>query len=190
MYVMSWSLKRKDRARVRHAFSELDRSNQGTVSFEELAEVLKQKFNASDEQVIAIFRSLDTTGDDLVRYSEFLAAMCSCPSRIEMTEEHCLETFRRLDVDGTGYITPEKLQNVLGLRQVEATRFVQEVDKARDNMISFEEFVDAIKRMTMTIEEAKNDAMSQADTTGSASTKSSWTSSGESRPQEPSRDSL
>lgn len=72
--------------------------------------------------------------------------MCNCPSRVQMTEEHCLETFRRLDANGTGHITKEELRSVLGIKAVEAAQFVQEADQAHDNQISFMELVDFLRR--------------------------------------------
>ena len=58
---------------LREAFRALDTENLGMLSMQEVKQAFKDA-NINAEDVERIFRSLDTNGDGLINYSEFLAA--------------------------------------------------------------------------------------------------------------------
>mmetsp|Transcript_9106 Transcript_9106/g.20729 ORF Transcript_9106/g.20729 Transcript_9106/m.20729 type:complete len:556 (-) Transcript_9106:78-1745(-) len=143
--VMAWSLTNEERAEVRDAFLLLDSSRQGTITLGELKQVLTTKFEITDEQIQSIFDSLDTSQNDEIHYSEFLAAMVS--TRIAMHDDLLATTFKRFDVDNSGFITLDNLRTVLGetFDGSEVERLLEDVDISRDGKISWEEFISYMK---------------------------------------------
>eukprot|EP00927_Polykrikos_kofoidii_P002438 TRINITY_DN10976_c0_g1_i1.p1 TRINITY_DN10976_c0_g1~~TRINITY_DN10976_c0_g1_i1.p1 ORF type:complete len:555 (+),score=120.75 TRINITY_DN10976_c0_g1_i1:182-1846(+) len=158
MSLMAWSLTTEERAMVREEFIRLDKTRKGTITLAELRTVLTDKFNVQDEETSNIFESLDTSNDEEIHYSEFLAAMVS--TRIAMHDDMLLATFRRFDVDNSGYITAENLKVVLGDQYdgAKVEMILQEADESNDGRISYEEFLSYLKdggRKTMYTEAAE-----------------------------------
>ena len=58
-------------------------------------------------------------------------------------EEVLAETFDRLDVDGSGFISAQNLRDLLGKSYTndEISELLSEADKYHDNQISYEEFL-------------------------------------------------
>mmetsp|Transcript_45000 Transcript_45000/g.104110 ORF Transcript_45000/g.104110 Transcript_45000/m.104110 type:complete len:561 (+) Transcript_45000:3-1685(+) len=144
MSMMAWTLTNAERQQVRDAFVEMDTDKSGTLTLFELKQVLEQTVKISDAEVKEIFGALDPTDSDVVNYSDFLAAMVT--SRITLHDDMILETFRRFDLDNTGYISAENVKEVLGgchsMEQVE--ELMHEADFSQDGCISLEEFAQYI----------------------------------------------
>lgn len=141
MSMMAWTLTNEERSQVRDSFVALDTDNTGTITLMELKTVLLQKVGVTDEEVQRIFDAMDDHNKhEAVNYSDFLAAMMT--SRIAMNEDRLHETFKRFDLDNTGYISPGNVREVLGgcLSKEETDRIMAEVDVSRDGKISWEEF--------------------------------------------------
>jgi len=136
MSVMSWSLTKDERAKVRDAFVDLDTDNTGTISISELRVVFEGK--VSEEKMAHIFEALDTSGDHEINYSEFLAAMLS--TELEVDDTMILKTFDKMDKDHDGQITSHDLEDVLGKDSEEAKELIKEADADGDGTISKEEF--------------------------------------------------
>jgi calcium-dependent protein kinase len=98
-------------AALRSEFAKLDMGSTGVVTHEQLREVLEANGVSSDE-ADKIFEGMDLDGSDELSYTEFLAAALS--SKIYRDENRLREAFRRLDVDGSGSITAENLQSIMG----------------------------------------------------------------------------
>jgi calcium-dependent protein kinase len=140
--VLAWSLSNDDRAKVREYFLALDESNQGTITLQELKHIMVDKLGLVDEnEVLKVFSALDYNNDKEIHYSDFLAAMVN--SHIDLSDELLQDAFRRLDADGSGYITAENLRLVLGSKvkgdRMEA--FIAEADQNRDGRLSLQEFI-------------------------------------------------
>merc|ERR1719183_2890063 len=112
MSVMAWSLTTEDRAQVRQAFIAMDTKHTGTITLGEFKQVMQERFHVEDAQIQQAFNALDTSHTDEIHYSDFLAAMVA--SRIQIHDEVLAQTFRRFDVDNSGYITADNLKEVLG----------------------------------------------------------------------------
>jgi calcium-dependent protein kinase len=145
MSVMAWSLSNEERAQVRNAFLALDKNKTGTISMCELKEVLTTKFAVTDDQVKPIFDALDTSANEEIHYTEFLAAMVS--TRIAMHDDLLAQTFQRFDTDNSGFITVDNLKQVLGesFSGQECEKLVQEADVTKDGKISYQEFIEFVK---------------------------------------------
>lgn len=145
MEMMAWSLTREERQRVSKYFKAIDKDGQGTISLQELKEVLEEKFNISDSETAAIFSSLDSNNDHAIHYSDFLAAMVS--HRIALHDELLRKAFNRFDVDQSGFITKDNLREVLGdtFDGVKVGKLLAEADFSHDGQISYDEFVRFVK---------------------------------------------
>merc|ERR1712037_648160 len=87
------------------------------------------------------FNALDETHTDGVHYSEFLAAMVS--HRIALHNSLLVDTFRRFDTEGLGYLTTGTLQDLLGscFTSEDVTLLMKEIDLNADGKISEAEFI-------------------------------------------------
>ena len=91
-----------------------------------------------------LFQSLDLDNDGKLDYSEFLQAAIN--HQALLNKENILEIFKMFDVNGDGYISKEELQFVFksqhGFNASEQflMEIMEDVDKNKDNQISFEEF--------------------------------------------------
>merc|ERR1711862_854302 len=104
--------------------------------------VLKQlpEFNITDEETQKILGALDSNSDHKIHYSDFLAAMLS--TRLNMSDDLIMATFRRFDTDNSGQITLENLKQVIG-DEVEGDsvdKLMAEADLLKNGMISYAEF--------------------------------------------------
>lgn len=138
--MMAWSLSNDDRAQVRKEFLALDKSQQGTIKLRDLKQVLEEKLHISNEETMEIFDALDTNHDEEIHYSDFLAAMVS--TRISVHDHLLQATFKKFDVDSSGYITVDNLRDVLGdtFEGEQVEKLLAEADLLKDNRISFDEF--------------------------------------------------
>jgi len=145
MNMMAWSLTNKERAEVRDAFIEMDTDRSGTISLSEFKKVMLDKFHVDDDHASAAFAAIDYNHQDEIHYSEFLAAMAGC--RIQMHDELIMKTFKRFDVDNSGYITGGNLKTVLGdaFKASEVDRILADIDMAHDGQISCDEFFNYMK---------------------------------------------
>mmetsp|Transcript_25526 Transcript_25526/g.64901 ORF Transcript_25526/g.64901 Transcript_25526/m.64901 type:complete len:544 (+) Transcript_25526:118-1749(+) len=138
MQLMAWSLTAEERAEVRDAFLELDKSKTGCITLSALKQVLEAKFHLPEDQSIQVFQALDTNHDDTINYSEFLAAMVS--SRLRLHDDLLKATFRRFDCENSGYITQEDLQQVLG-KEIRLDDAWKQMDRNADGKIDYDEFL-------------------------------------------------
>lgn len=107
--VQAWSLSRAERMTVRDAFMALDVHRTGTITSEEMRDVLRE-CDVSQDEVVKFFHALVHGRSGCFGYSDFLAAMCA--EMIPLTQNHLEETFRRFDYDKTGYITESNLHHL------------------------------------------------------------------------------
>jgi calcium-dependent protein kinase len=148
--MLAWSLSEEERAAFRDQFSALDSDHNGTISYAELRSAIVENYGVKESQVKDIFQELAPNSDDEIRYSDFIAALMS--QRIEKVDDSLLETaFRRFDQNSSGYITPEKFSNVVGLEYevVAATSLLLEADsQKKDGSIDLKDFVEYVRPST------------------------------------------
>jgi len=143
--MMAWSLTNEERAKVREYFLEIDKSREGTITLQELQQVLTDKFEIQDAEVQQIFESMDSNKDERIHYSDFLAAMVS--TRILLHEDMIRGAFERFDADNSGYITADNLRKMLGEQYegAQVEQLIHEADFKHDGRISYAEFVHYLK---------------------------------------------
>jgi len=144
--VMAWSLTNEERNKVRDAFLEMDKNQRGTITLAELKTVLTSKYAITDDQIRHIFDALNTGSNEEIHYTEFLAAMVS--TRIAMHDDLLAATFRRFDIDRSGFISRENLATVLGetFDGTTVKTLLDEADAGKDGLISYEEFIQYMKQ--------------------------------------------
>ncbi|CAK9041140.1 unnamed protein product [Durusdinium trenchii] len=143
--VLSWSLGVDERKQVRDAFLQIDKDRSGTITINEFKQAVEQNLDIDDETLEKAFKALDANHKDEVNYHEFLAAMVA--SRIHLHDHLLKVAFRRFDVDNSGYITVENLQEVLGetFEGNEVQSLLSELNLKTDGAISYEEWIEYLK---------------------------------------------
>jgi len=105
----------------------------------------------SDEEVEKMFEAVDTDKSGFIDYSEFVVAAMN--ENQLTTNEKLQAAFKMFDKDGSGIISPEEIKEVLSfggtntLSKGAIDAIVKQVDENGDGEISFEEFVDMMKKM-------------------------------------------
>lgn len=133
--------------KLRKAFDQFDKENDGTISFEEFYDAIKSVCeNYSDEDIETMFKSVDVGNDNKIYYLEFLAATLEAHGRI--TEERLAEAFDRMDCDDSGFISRENLMELMGIDYSEEKfdRMIQDIDADGDGKISFDDFLEHFRK--------------------------------------------
>merc|ERR1712007_312497 len=143
--MMAWSLSREERAKVREDFLKIDENKRGTISLQELKKVIEASFDITDQQARKIFDTLDSSQDEEIHYSEFLAAMVS--TRIEMHDDMLRAAFNKFDSDHSGFITVDNMREVLGetCNENQISALLAEADQLKDGKLCYAEFVSYLR---------------------------------------------
>mmetsp|Transcript_27904 Transcript_27904/g.64870 ORF Transcript_27904/g.64870 Transcript_27904/m.64870 type:complete len:584 (+) Transcript_27904:1-1752(+) len=139
--MMAWSLSAEDRAQLRNEFLSFDKENKGTITHLQMKEILEKNYHIDSMEAEAVFSMMDTDHDDVIAYSEFLAA--ALQGRLKVHEDILRRTFRKFDTDNCGRITAEDLRNILGeqFEGTDAEDLIREADINGDGMIEYDEFL-------------------------------------------------
>ncbi|XP_076437513.1 uncharacterized protein LOC143276732 [Babylonia areolata] len=122
-------------------FDEADVDNEGHLSKLELAKVCqKSGCQASLEEIADWFMELDENDDGKVSKQEFLDALDKLDPE-EVTEADLMSAFKKLDADGSGYITREELQQVVQSMGQDTENIELDMDDNGDGKVSYEEFL-------------------------------------------------
>lgn len=100
---------------------------------------LKCPFETGD--LIEIFRKVDVNRNNVINYTEFLAAAIETQGAI--AEYRLAEAFDLMDTDDSGYISRSNLREILGEHADESyiDILLSEADFEKDGRISYEEFL-------------------------------------------------
>ncbi|CAE7229348.1 CPK17 [Symbiodinium natans] len=139
--MMAWSLSAEDRAQLRNEFLQFDTDNKGTITHLQMKEILEKNYHIDSMEAEAVFSMMDTDHDDVIAYSEFLAA--ALQGRLKVHEDILRRTFRKFDIDNCGRITADDLRNILGeqFEGTDAEDLIREADTNGDGMIEYDEFL-------------------------------------------------
>jgi Ca2+-binding EF-hand superfamily protein len=127
-------------------FDDADKDKSGFLSQEELVAALRKNgYKGTDDQIKAMFNSVDFSGDNKISLDEYLAAMGQVPPK-----EHKAATmrslFRSFDKDGSGSIDRSELDAVFkemgkSFTDDELKRMIQLADKDATGTLEYEEFI-------------------------------------------------
>ena len=136
-------------------FLELDGDGDGTITIEELGNVLrslKKQIKASESEIKRVLRDLDKDGDGTINIKEYFADAKNKTNRnlIHRALVHrstARKQFEKFDKDGSGYVTVEEVKQVfeertggkVSIEQVE--EMLKDSDKDSDGKIDYEEFI-------------------------------------------------
>lgn len=87
--------------------------------------------------------------ENVITYTEFVAATVRSSFFFENTER-LITTFRRFDIDDSGFITEKNIRDCFqrfgyALSEQQIKKFVQEFDADKDRVISFPDFCQSMK---------------------------------------------
>ncbi|CAN0031766.1 unnamed protein product [Pylaiella littoralis] len=130
-------------------FDRADKNNNGEVSLSEFKVWLEANGAArgmSEQEVEALFKSVDVDHSGLIHFNEFLAATIQ---QRHMDRTVLRPAFDRLDRSHTGFINLQDVTFATGAaaNMEESAAMLAHFDQNGDGQISFEEFVNGMRRM-------------------------------------------
>ncbi|TYJ39492.1 hypothetical protein E1A91_A04G073800v1 [Gossypium mustelinum] len=129
--VIADSLSEEEIAGLKEMFKMIDADNSGNITLEELKIGLeKVGSKLKDSEINGLMQAADIDNSGTIDYSEFIAAMLHL-NKIQK-EDHLFAAFNYFDKDGSGYITPDELQQAceqFGLQDVHLEDVIREVDQ-------------------------------------------------------------
>ncbi|ESQ40392.1 hypothetical protein EUTSA_v10012990mg [Eutrema salsugineum] len=134
--VIAESLSEEEIAGLKEMFNMIDADKSGQITFEELKVGLKRA---------------DVDNSGTIDYKEFIAATLHL-NKIER-EDHLFAAFTYFDKDGSGYITPDELQQAceeFGVEDVRIEEMMRDVDQDNDGQIDYNEFVAMMQKGSIT----------------------------------------
>lgn len=126
---------------LRRTFIALDRDSDGHLNKTELIAAFKQVDPTIDFDIESIFAQVDSDGNGLISYSEFITATIDWQTAL--TEERLLSTFSAFDKNGNGTISVQEIRGILGgelAQEPVCAAIMKEADYNHDGQIDFEEF--------------------------------------------------
>eukprot|EP00611_Tribonema_gayanum_P002814 TRINITY_DN12141_c0_g1_i2.p1 TRINITY_DN12141_c0_g1~~TRINITY_DN12141_c0_g1_i2.p1 ORF type:complete len:563 (+),score=189.95 TRINITY_DN12141_c0_g1_i2:160-1848(+) len=111
LMITAFQLEKEELHHLKAAFLEIDTEENGVITYPELQAVLRKQ-GVDDAEIERLFASMYQDRSGLCSYMEFLAATLEARGFIE--EDRLLETFQRLDVDNSGYISRANLKVLMG----------------------------------------------------------------------------
>ncbi|CAF1074754.1 unnamed protein product [Didymodactylos carnosus] len=130
---------------LRDAFNLFDTDHSGTISSDELKQVLiALNYKPTAQLLRKIMKQIDTDGNGVIEFNEFVRVMGDVYER-QFTNEEMRRAFQCFDTDGSGFITANELRGVLkklnlNITEERISEVMREVDDDADGKISFEEF--------------------------------------------------
>ncbi|EXC26388.1 Calcium-dependent protein kinase 20 [Morus notabilis] len=140
--VIAEILSEEEIAGLKEMFKMIDADNSGQITLEELKNGFERVgANLKDSEIHGLMQAADIDNSGTIDYGEFVAAMLHL-NKVQK-EDHLYAAFSYFDKDGSGYITPDELQQVcekFGLENVQLDDIIREVDQDNDGRIDYNEF--------------------------------------------------
>ena len=138
-------LKEKEIKELKDMFYEMDVNKDGTLTFTEIKNCLiklNSEKNINNEEIISLFKGIDTNKSRRIEYTEFISA--AIEKNEFLKEEKLLDLFKTLDKDGSGKISKSDIKKVLNNEDIdenELNQFIVKFDLNGDGEIDYEEFI-------------------------------------------------
>jgi calcium-dependent protein kinase len=146
--IIAEKLSEDEIAGLKEIFSDMDRDNDGAISFEELKEgLMKVGTTLKEAEIFDLMDAADVDQDGIIDYGEFLAATLSL-NHIEL-EENLFAAFQYFDKDGSGHITMDEVLAVcreFNMEDVRIEDLIHEVDVDHDGTIDYKMFVTMMRK--------------------------------------------
>ena len=134
------------KADAKDVFDLFDRNHDGTISRDELGELMVALgVKVTRQSVEEMLESVDENNSGKIEFNEFLK-LYSEKVNEPTTEEELIACFRIFDKDGNGVISNEELLHVLTtlgekISEEEAREIIKDADTDNDGYINYEEFI-------------------------------------------------
>ncbi len=129
---------------LKAVFDSFDADGNGTLSQDEIANVLRSLgMSPSDEDIASIFMHTDSDLSNSIEFSEFAQWMAE---KVDVTcQEDLQEIFRLIDLDGSGAISTDELRRLLESLKIdrndeEIEALMQQADVDGNGLIEYNEF--------------------------------------------------
>lgn len=146
---LAYSLTSKELQDLEQTFLDFDTTGRGTISLDQLREVMQEHLEVSAEEVQRIFQCFDFSQEEEIHYTPFVAALLA--TRVQLHEDKVRAAFEAFDRDGSGYITADGLVQIFAslpgggkLTKEEAEQWIQEVDYKGNGVIDYAGFLAAL----------------------------------------------
>ncbi len=152
-FIASQLLSKGEKENLSKIFKAIDKNGDGRLSKEEIYEGYDLFFgkNMEKEDIDKMFDAVDSDKSGFIEYSEFVIA--SMNEKNLLTNEKLQAAFKMFDKDGSGLISKDEIKEVLGfgknLDDKAVNDIVRQVDDNDDGEISFEEFSQMMKKLSV-----------------------------------------
>ncbi|XP_060599280.1 calmodulin-A-like [Ruditapes philippinarum] len=147
---LSFWLKRQLTA-FEEKFCEADKDKNGSLSFAEISEVLRNSgFKGTEEDVKAIFKFADSNKDAKISRNEYMVAVKKAP-KTSLKEIVLRRAFKKYDKDGSGFLSRDEVISAVGSEEAGLNLPAEKVsemlislvhEKGKgDQQVSYEEFL-------------------------------------------------
>eukprot|EP00931_Biecheleriopsis_adriatica_P009962 TRINITY_DN111056_c0_g1_i1.p1 TRINITY_DN111056_c0_g1~~TRINITY_DN111056_c0_g1_i1.p1 ORF type:complete len:597 (-),score=131.88 TRINITY_DN111056_c0_g1_i1:1-1791(-) len=149
--VLAYSLTSRELQGLEQTFLDFDKSGRGTITLEQLRDVMQKRLEVSSSEVQRIFQRFDFAEDDEMHYTPFVAALLA--TRVALREDKVRAAFETFDHEGKGYITAKSLMHIFNnhlteqqgsLSKEEAEQWIRQVDFKGNGVIDYDGFFAAI----------------------------------------------
>jgi calmodulin len=129
----------------REAFSLFDKNGDKTVTTRELGTVMRSLGqNPTEAEIQNMLEDVDSEGDGVIDFQEFLLIMVKCMKN-RLPEDEICEAFRVFDKKGNGFVSAAELRHVmtnLGEKMTAKNieELIREADIDGNGQIDYEEF--------------------------------------------------
>ncbi|KAH8371893.1 hypothetical protein KR093_009267 [Drosophila rubida] len=143
--VINMDLSPRELQEFQHAFDMLDSEHDGSITFKDLATFIRNLGKeATENELLAMINEVDADGNGSVEFAEFVTAMTMRMCRMPDDDE-LREAFRVFDRDNSGYITVEKIRNVMvdlstKVTEEEIEEMLRDANVEFETALSFEDF--------------------------------------------------
>jgi calcium-dependent protein kinase len=141
--MLAYSLTSDEINELHEVFLSIDHNKEGTISLQELVDVMKDRLSISEEEIGAVFGKMDRSHQGKIQYTTFLAATMA--SRIRLHDNLIRHVFQQLDADNNGTISLDDLRTVLGptIEGEDIAILLAEADTDGNGRIDYEDFENA-----------------------------------------------
>ncbi|GBG62061.1 hypothetical protein CBR_g28538 [Chara braunii] len=129
------------------AFELFDKDKDGTISTEELAEVMKKLgTTVSEEEVKMLIADVDADHSGKIEFDEFLDVMAGKLSQAAVLEqEELMQAFKLFDENGDGKISLAELKKVMEnlgekMKTEDLEEMIKQADVDGDGQVNYTEF--------------------------------------------------
>ena len=138
-------LKEKEIKELKDIFNEMDTNKDGILTFDEIKNCLiklNSEKNVKNDDIISLFKGLDTNKSRKIEYTEFISA--AIEKNEYLKQEKLLDVFKTLDKDKNGKISKSDIKKVLNNEDIdeeELNKFIKKFDLNGDGEIDYDEFI-------------------------------------------------